>query len=63
MLRPETVESYFYMWRLTGDQKYREWGWEVVQVSVLANEQDNITMGGYSNVYSTLCTYMLCLVL
>ena len=45
MLRPETVESYFYMWRLTGDQKYREWGWEVVQVSVLANEQDNIAMG------------------
>lgn len=27
--RPETVETLFYMWRITGDQKYREWGWEM----------------------------------
>ena len=27
--RPETVESLFYMWRITGDSKYREWGWEM----------------------------------
>jgi mannosyl-oligosaccharide alpha-1,2-mannosidase len=26
ILRPETVESYFYLWRLTHDQKYRDWG-------------------------------------
>ena len=32
LLRPETVESYFYLWRTTKDPKYREWGWEVVQV-------------------------------
>ena len=32
LLRPETVESYFYLWRLTHDPKYREWGWEFVQV-------------------------------
>ena len=31
LLRPETVESYFYLWRLTHDPKYREWGWEFVQ--------------------------------
>lgn len=31
ILRPETVESYFVMYRLTGDQTYRDWGWEVVQ--------------------------------
>lgn len=30
-LRPEAVESYFYMWRLTHDPKYRQWGWELVQ--------------------------------
>jgi mannosyl-oligosaccharide alpha-1,2-mannosidase len=33
ILRPETVESYFIMWRLTHDQKYRDWGWDFVQVS------------------------------
>ncbi|KKY34524.1 putative endoplasmic reticulum mannosyl-oligosaccharidealpha-mannosidase [Diaporthe ampelina] len=27
--RPETVESLFYMWRITGDRRYREWGWEM----------------------------------
>ena len=27
--RPETVESLYYMWRITGDEKYREWGWEM----------------------------------
>lgn len=32
ILRPEVVESYMYMWRLTHDTKYRQWGWEVVKV-------------------------------
>ena len=32
ILRPEVVESYFVMWRITHDQKYRDWGWEAVQV-------------------------------
>lgn len=27
--RPETVETLFYMWRITGDVKYREWGWDM----------------------------------
>jgi mannosyl-oligosaccharide alpha-1,2-mannosidase len=27
--RPETLESLFYMWRITGDIKYRDWGWEM----------------------------------
>ena len=27
--RPETVESLFYMYRITGDEVYREWGWEM----------------------------------
>ena len=34
LLRPETVESYFYLWRLTKDPMYREWGWDVVKVWV-----------------------------
>ncbi|KAL0961950.1 hypothetical protein UPYG_G00333810 [Umbra pygmaea] len=31
LLRPEVVESYMYLWRLTHDPKYRDWGWEAVQ--------------------------------
>ena len=30
-LRPEVIESYFYLYRLTGDNKYRDWGWEAAQ--------------------------------
>lgn len=29
--RPETVESLFYMWRITGDEMYRHWGWEMFE--------------------------------
>ncbi|KZF24627.1 glycoside hydrolase family 47 protein [Xylona heveae TC161] len=32
--RPETVESLFYMWRITGDVKYRQWGWEIFKAFV-----------------------------
>ncbi|KAJ6727564.1 MANNOSYL-OLIGOSACCHARIDE ALPHA-12-MANNOSIDASE-RELATED [Salix purpurea] len=31
ILRPETVESLFYLWRLTGNRTYREWGWNIFQ--------------------------------
>ncbi|MCO5565297.1 hypothetical protein L7F22_018970 [Adiantum nelumboides] len=31
ILRPETVESLFIAFHLTGDEQYREWGWEIFQ--------------------------------
>uniref|UniRef100_A0A336LLS7 alpha-1,2-Mannosidase n=1 Tax=Culicoides sonorensis TaxID=179676 RepID=A0A336LLS7_CULSO len=46
ILRPETFESYFIMWRLTKDQKYRDWGWDAVQ----ALENYCRTPNGYSGV-------------
>ncbi|KAL9879138.1 mannosyl-oligosaccharide alpha-1,2-mannosidase IA [Glossina fuscipes] len=46
ILRPETVESYFVLWRLTHDQKYRDWGWDVV----LALEKHCRTTHGYSGI-------------
>lgn len=36
ILRPEVIETYMYMWRFTHDPKYREWGWEAVQVKYLS---------------------------
>lgn len=33
ILRPEVIETYWYMWRFTHDPKYRQWGWEAAQVS------------------------------
>lgn len=46
ILRPETFESYFLLWRLTRDTKYREWGWEAVQ----ALENSCRTEAGYSGI-------------
>ena len=46
LLRPETVESYFILWRTTKDPKYREWGWKVVQ----ALEINCKVEGGYSGI-------------
>ena len=46
ILRPETVESYFYMWRATHDPKYREWGWEAVQVGGTERRCKWVGLGG-----------------
>lgn len=47
ILRPETVEAYFYMWRLTKDQKYRDWAWEAVQA---IEEQCRCGENGYCGI-------------
>uniref|UniRef100_A0AAY4C3A4 alpha-1,2-Mannosidase n=1 Tax=Denticeps clupeoides TaxID=299321 RepID=A0AAY4C3A4_9TELE len=31
LLRPETVESLFYLYQFTKDKKYQKWGWEIFQ--------------------------------
>jgi mannosyl-oligosaccharide alpha-1,2-mannosidase len=46
--RPETVESLFYMWRITGDVKYREWGWEMFQSFV--NYTSVADEGGFTSL-------------
>lgn len=48
LLRPETVESIFYAWRFTHDEKYREWGWKIFQ----SIERHTKTQYGYASVNS-----------
>ncbi|KAK7255060.1 hypothetical protein RIF29_28462 [Crotalaria pallida] len=43
ILRPETVESLFYLWRLTGNKTYQEWGWNIFQ----AFEKNSRVESGY----------------
>ncbi|CDO97750.1 unnamed protein product [Coffea canephora] len=43
ILRPETVESLFYLWRLTGNKTYQEWGWNIFE----AFEKNSRTESGY----------------
>lgn len=43
ILRPETVESLFYLWRLTGNKTYQEWGWNIFE----AFEKNSRVESGY----------------
>jgi len=47
LLRPETVESIFYMWRTTGDVKWRERGYAIFQ----AIEKYARATNGYTSVH------------
>jgi len=47
LLRPETVESLFILWRLTGDQRYREYGWHIFQA---IEQHARVTSGGYAPI-------------
>ena len=46
--RPETVESLFYMWRITNDPIYREWGWEMFSSFIAHTAVDH--KGGYTSI-------------
>ena len=45
--RPETVESLFYMWRITKDERYRRWGWAMFKAFV-----EHTNVGGGSGFTS-----------
>ncbi|KAG0173894.1 mannosyl-oligosaccharide alpha-1,2-mannosidase [Apophysomyces sp. BC1034] len=45
LLRPETLESIFLLWRITGDQVYREWGWQIFEAF---EKYTKLSGGGYA---------------
>ncbi|KAG2358723.1 hypothetical protein BDR07DRAFT_1489089 [Suillus spraguei] len=47
ILRPETIESIFIAFRLTGDPKYRDYGWAIFQA---IEKHCRIPTGGYASV-------------
>ncbi|KAK9055959.1 hypothetical protein SSX86_027046 [Deinandra increscens subsp. villosa] len=47
LLRPETVESLFILYRITEDAKYREWGWSIFEAFEKYTKVDS---GGYSSL-------------
>ncbi|TRM59358.1 glycoside hydrolase [Schizophyllum amplum] len=44
---PETVESLFIAWRLTGDTRYRAWGWDIFQA---IEKYCKLEGGGYAGI-------------
>eukprot|EP00854_Cymbomonas_tetramitiformis_P010369 gene10369-12261_t len=51
LLRPETAESLFVLWRVTRDPVYRDWGWEMWKNF---ERHCRISSGGYSSLGSVL---------
>ncbi|KAH6793096.1 alpha-mannosidase 3 [Perilla frutescens var. hirtella] len=47
LLRPETVESLFVLFRITEDPKYREWGWNIFEAFEKYTKVDS---GGYTSL-------------
>ncbi|OMO65674.1 Glycoside hydrolase, family 47 [Corchorus olitorius] len=47
LLRPETVESLFVLYRITQDQKYRDWGWQIFESFEKYTKVDS---GGYTSL-------------
>jgi len=47
LMRPEAIESWFYMHRITGERQYQDWGWRVFQA---IERHAKIATGGYSSV-------------
>ncbi|XP_048772672.2 endoplasmic reticulum mannosyl-oligosaccharide 1,2-alpha-mannosidase-like isoform X2 [Ostrea edulis] len=52
LLRPETVESLFYMYRFTRDKKYREWGWQIFLAFMKYTKIDGAGFSSINNVKS-----------
>ncbi|RYR36357.1 hypothetical protein Ahy_A10g051335 isoform C [Arachis hypogaea] len=47
LLRPETVESLFVLYRITEDPKYREWGWQIFEAF---EKYTKVDTGGYCSL-------------
>ena len=47
LLRPETMETMFYLWRFTGDQQWRDWGWDIFRA---IDRWCKVDTGGYAGI-------------
>ncbi|KAG9448017.1 hypothetical protein H6P81_014145 [Aristolochia fimbriata] len=47
LLRPETVESLFVLYRITENPKYREWGWQIFEAF---EKHTKVEAGGYTSL-------------
>ena len=51
LLRPETMESLFVLWRVTGKPHFQEWAWAIFRAFQLHTRVEG---GGYANLDSCL---------
>lgn len=59
--RPETVESLYYLYKLTGDEKYRKWGYEIfesfVKYTKVQTKSGMVSYSALKDVTSTMPSY------
>ncbi len=55
LMRPEAVESLFILYRITGKQQYRDWGWNIFE----AFEKHSKVANGYTSLVRYLCNNSL----
>merc|ERR1712007_299749 len=53
LLRPETVESLFVLFRVTGDERYRRWGWDIFNAMNKYARLESLGFANVANVSST----------
>ena len=51
LLRPETVESLFILYRITRDEQYREWGWRIFESF---QRYTRLPGGGYTSINNVM---------
>ena len=51
LLRPETLESLFYLFRATGNPMYRDWAWEIFEAT---QKHCKVPSGGYTIVNNVM---------
>lgn len=51
LLRPETMESLFVLWRVTGKAHFREWSWQIFRAF---QKHSRVEAGGYANLDSCI---------
>lgn len=61
LLRPEALESVFYMYRISGDKKWQDQGWKMFEsiikmTQVVENQEDENKVVGFSAVYDVTDT-------
>ncbi|XP_053987143.1 endoplasmic reticulum mannosyl-oligosaccharide 1,2-alpha-mannosidase [Hylaeus volcanicus] len=55
LLRPEFIESLFYMWYFTGNKTFQDWGWQIFQAfeNYTKVEKGYTSIGNVRNVQNT----------
>ena len=56
LLRPETIEGFWYLYYFTGNKTYQDWGWKIFQV---CNRTGSVRFPDFLIIYEDKSMWML----